>query len=138
MVLLFAALAAACAGGGSATPADLGAGSVEVRVWNRSDRTIAVYARWQTQPRVRLGQLSGNRRGTFTTAVRGPRLAISWDVVSGSPPPATAPAGAGFPRVADAPGEPVCGVDVQSGDRIEWTIDQSARGCTYVRLEPDF
>jgi hypothetical protein len=87
---------------------------------------------------VRLGQLSGGRRAVFTTALRGPRLALSWDVVSGSPPPGTAAAGAAFPQVADQPGDPACPVDVQDGDRVEWTIDVNARGCSYVRMDPAF
>lgn len=136
-VLLGLVLASGCAsaGGGGSTE-DLSAGSVEVNVWNRSDRTITVFARWQNSPRVRLGQLSGGRRAAFTTALRGPRLAISWDVVSGSPPPGTAPQGAAFPQVADQPGNPACPVDVGDGDRIEWTIDVNAQGCSYLRMDP--
>jgi len=136
-VLLGLVLASGCASaGGGGSSEDLSAGSVEVNLWNRSDRTLTVYARWANAPRVRLGQLSGGRRAVFTTALRGPRLAISWDVVSGSPPPGTAAAGAAFPQVADQPGNPACPVDVQDGDRVEWTIDVNARGCTYVRLDP--
>ena len=137
LVLLGLVLASGCASaGGGGTAEDFGAGSVEVNVWNRSDRTLTVFARWQNAPRVRLGQLSGGRRGVFTTGVRGPRLAISWDVVSGSPPPATAGVGADFPQVADQPGDPACPVDVQDGDRVEWQIDVNARSCSYTRLDP--
>ena len=137
--LLGLVLAAGCASaGGGGSSDDFGAGSVEVNVWNRSDRTLTVFARWANAPRVRLGQLSGGRRAAFTTGLRGPRLAISWDVVSGSPPAQTAPTGAAFPGVGDSPGNPQCPVDVQDGDIIEWTIDVNARGCTYVRLEPAF
>jgi len=136
-VLLGLVLASGCAsGGGGGSSQDLSAGSVEVNIWNRSDRTITVFARWQNAPRQRLGQLSGGRRAVFTTALRGPRLAISWDIVSGSPPPATAGAGADFPQVADQPGDPLCPVDVQDGDRVEWTIGVNARGCSYLRLDP--
>lgn len=136
-VLLGIVLAGGCAsagGGGSAD--DLSNGAVEVNIWNRSDRTITVFARWQSQPRVRLGQLSGSRRAVYTTGLRGPRMSISWDIVSGSPPPATAGLGADFPQVADSPGDPQCPVDVQAGDRIEWTIGVNARSCQYVRLDP--
>jgi hypothetical protein len=136
-VLLGIVLASGCASaGGGGSSEDLSNGAVEVNIWNRSDRTITVFARWQSQPRVRLGQLSGGRRGVYTTGLRGPRMAISWDVVSGSPPPATAGVGAAFPQVADSPGDPQCAVDVQDGDRIEWQIDVNARGCQYVRLDP--
>jgi hypothetical protein len=27
-------------------------------------------------------------------------------------------------------------VNVSAGDRVEWTIDNTGRGCTYVRLDP--
>jgi hypothetical protein len=60
-------------------------------------------------------------------------MAISWDVVSGTPP-----AGTGvdfFPSVADDPGEPQCAVDVSAGDRVEWTIANDTRSCSYVRLD---
>jgi len=81
-------------------------------------------------------EISGSRRATYTSAVRGPNVAISWDIVSGSPPPPTAAAGAAFPRVADGTGNPQCLVDVGAGDRIEWTIDNSGTRCTFVRLDP--
>jgi hypothetical protein len=137
-VMLGVALSSGCAsGGGSGSQDDSITGSVEVTIWNRSDRTLMAYARWGNAPRVRLGQLSGTRRGTYTTPVRGPTMAISWDIVSGSPPPATAGAGAPFPVVADGTGNPVCPVSVQAGDRVEWTIDNTGRGCTYVRLDPN-
>jgi hypothetical protein len=113
---------------------DSGAGSVEMQVWNRSDQTLTVFARWGNAPRLRLGNLSGGRRGSFVAYIQGPRVAISWDVLSGRPPAST---GAGFfPAVADGPGEPQCGVDVQAGDRIEWTIGINSRSCSYVRMEP--
>jgi hypothetical protein len=132
------ALTSACAsGGGGASADELAAGSVEMRLWNRSDRSMTVYARWGNAPRQRLGQLSGSRRATFTSAVRGPNVAISWDVV-GSPPSPTAGAGAAFPRVADGNGSPQCLVDVAAGDRIEWTIDNTGNRCTFVRLDPVF
>jgi len=138
-LLIFGVSLSGCAsgGGGGSSSDEAGASSsVEVSIWNRSDRTLAAYARWGNAPRVRLGQLSGTRRGTFSTPVRGPTLAISWDIVSGSPPPATAGAGAAFPVVADGTGAPLCPVNVSAGDRVEWTIDNTGRGCTYVRLDP--
>lgn len=139
LVIFGLSLTSGCAsGGGGSTASDevVPQGAVEMRIWNRSDRTIQIFARWGNAPRVRLGQLSGTSRRTYTSAVRGPIVAISWDVVSGSPPPATAGAGAAFPRVADEPGNPQCGVNVEAGDRVEWTIDNTGRGCSYVRLDP--
>lgn len=135
--ILCAVLSTGCAsGGGSASDGPPPEGSLEVQIWNRSQRTIDVFARWQSSPRVRLGQLAGNRRRTFTTGVRGPTMAISWDIVSGTPPSATAGAGAAFPRVADGTGNPMCPVQVEAGDRVEWTIEIGAEACSYVRLDP--
>lgn len=128
------AAVAGCAGGGGGDVEDMGMGAIEMQFWNRSDETMVVFARWGTAPRVRLGQISGGRRATYQTAVRGPRVAISWDIVSATPPPGT---GVGFfPRVADAPTDPQCGVDVVPGDRVEWTIEVNARACSYLRLDP--
>jgi len=137
-VLLGVALLAGCAGGGGGSEPVDPSQAIEVNIWNRSDRTIAVFARWQNAPRVRLGQLSGNSRRVFLTAAQGPRMAISWDIVSGSPPPGTAPAGAAFPQVADSPGNPQCAVDVTAGDRVEWTIANDGRTCSFIRLDPGF
>jgi hypothetical protein len=133
--VLCVALTSACAGGGGGGQVeDMGMGSVEMQFWNRSDETMIVFARWGNAPRVRLGQISAGRRATYQTAVRGPRVAISWDVVSATPPPGT---GVGFfPRVADAPTDPQCPVDVAAGDRVEWTIGVQAQSCSYVRLDP--
>jgi hypothetical protein len=141
VALLSVALASGCAGGGAGTasssPADLFAGgNVELNVWNRSDRVLIAFARWGSSPRVRLGQLSAGRRGSYVTDVRGPTVAISWDVVSGTPPPATAGAGAPFPAVADGTGSPQCEISVGPGDRIEWTIASSGQSCSSVRLDP--
>ena len=138
------ALTAGCAssGGGGGGPAgeDQGQGTVEMQVWNRSDQTLVVFARWGNAPRVRLGNLSGGARGTYTAYVQGPQVGISWDVMSGRPPAGTAAAGSfgttGFPDVADGPGSPQCGVQVQASDRFEWTISVNSRTCTYVRLDP--
>jgi len=138
LVVLGLSLTSGCAGGGGGGEQLAPGESVEMQVWNRSDRTMTVFARWGNAPRVRLGQLSGSRRGTYTSAVRGPTVAISWDIVSGSPPPATAGAGAPFPTVADGTGSPQCAVNVDAGDRVEWTIDNTGRSCTYVRLDPAF
>jgi len=147
-VALFAvlglALSTGCAssGGGGGGPAgeDMGQGTVEMQVWNRSDQTMAVFARWGNAPRVRLGNLSGGSRGTYNAYIQGPLLGISWDVMSGRPPAGTGAAGSfgtdGFAQVADGPGSPQCGVDVDAGDRIEWTISVNSRSCTYVRLDP--
>ena len=136
--LLFAVLCvaftSACAGGGGGDVEDMGAGSVEMQFWNRSDETMVLFARWGNAPRVRLGQISPGRRATYQTEVRGPRVAISWDIVSATPPPGT---GIGFfPRVADAPTDPQCPVDVVAGDRVEWTIGVNAQSCSYIRLDP--
>lgn len=134
------ALASACAGGGGNDVEDMGMGTVEMQFWNRSDETMVVFARWGSAPRVRLGQISAGRRATYRTAVRGPSVAISWDIQTATPPPATGPAGgfgtSGFPDVADAPTDPQCPVDVEAGDRVEWTIDTQARSCSYLRLDP--
>lgn len=130
------AFTSSCAGGGGGNVEDIGMGSIEMQIWNRSDETVAVFARWGNAPRVRIGQLSGNRRGTYVTAVRGPNVGISWDVVSATPPSGTAPAGAAFPQVADTPGTPQCIVNVDAGDRVEWTIAINAGSCSYVRLDP--
>ncbi|MDH3206975.1 MAG: hypothetical protein OEO79_10200 [Gemmatimonadota bacterium] len=132
-------LVSGCAGGGGggSSAEEIGPeGSVEMRFWNRSDRTLIAFARWGAGPRVRLGQMSGGRRATYTTAVRGPTLAISWDIISGSPPPATAGAGAAFPQVADGTGDPQCPVNVSAGDRVEWTIGNTGTTCSYIRLDP--
>ena len=107
-----------------------------MRFWNRSDRTLIAFARWSNAPRIRLGQLSAGRRATYFTEVRGPTVAISWDIVSGTPPAGTARAGAPFPEVADGTGDPLCPVSVQAGDRVEWTIEFNGRSCNYVRLDP--
>lgn len=149
IVTLFAvfgvALMSGCAssgGGGGGGPAgeDMGQGTVEMQVWNRSTQTLTVFARWGNAPRVRLGSLSGSRRGTYMAYVQGPLLGISWDVVTGRPPAATGGPGGfgtdGFPDVADGPGSPQCGVDVEAGDRVEWTIGNNSRTCTYVRMDP--
>ncbi|MGD8728428.1 MAG: hypothetical protein PVJ80_10875 [Gemmatimonadota bacterium] len=140
LALLCVGLASACAGGGGNDVEDLGMGSVEMQIWNRSDETMIVFARWGSAPRVRLGQVAGGRRGTYRTAVRGPTVAISWDIVSATPPAATGPAGSfgtsGFPDVADAPTDPQCPVDMEPGERVEWTIGVNAQSCSYVRLDP--
>jgi hypothetical protein len=139
LAVLGVALLSGCAsggGGGSSGPAgeDQGLGTIEMQIWNRSDQTVAVFARWGNAPRVRLGNLSGSRRGSYTVYVQGPLVGISWDVMSGRPPAGT---GAGFfPDVADGPGSPQCGVDVEAGDRIEWTIAADSYRCTYVRMDP--
>jgi hypothetical protein len=65
-------------------------------------------------------------------------MAISWDIISGSPPAGTARAGADFPDVADGNGPPLCAVSVQAGDRIEWTIETNGTRCSYIRLDPAF
>ncbi|MGD8287321.1 MAG: hypothetical protein PVJ80_10870 [Gemmatimonadota bacterium] len=133
--VLCAALASACAGGGGGVE-DMGMGSVEMQFWNRSDETMIVFARWGNAPRVRLGQISAGRRATYQTGVRGPTVAISWDIVSATPPPGT---GVGFfPRVADAPTDPQCPVDIVAGERVEWTIGVNAQSCSYLRLDPAF
>ena len=131
-------LVSGCAGGsgGSSSEGIRPEESLDMMFWNRSDRTLIAFARWGNAPRVRLGQMSGGRRATYTTDIRGPSVAISWDIVSGSPPPATAGAGAAFPQVADGTGDPQCPVNVQAGDRVEWTIGSNARSCSYVRVDP--
>lgn len=131
--MLGVGLVSACASGGG-NAEDVGMGTVEAQIWNRSDETVVIFARWGNAPRSRLGQLSGGRRGTYRTAVRGPTMAISWDVVTARPPAGT---GMGFfPPVADSPGDPQCPVDVNAGERVEWTIAVGARSCSYVRLDP--
>lgn len=143
LTMLFAilgvVLASGCAsagggGGGGPVGRDNGLGTIEMQVWNRSDETVAVYARWGNAPRIRLGQLSANRRGTYLAYVQGPVAAISWDVMSARPPAGT---GVGFfPPVADSPGDPQCGVEVSAGEAIEWTIQSNSRTCDYIRLDP--
>lgn len=137
VLLIALVFSTGCASGGGGGSSDIDPSqAIEVNIWNRSDRTIDVFARWQNAPRVRLGQLTGNRRRVFLTPVQGPRMAISWDILSGTPPAGTAPAGADFPQVADSPGDPQCAVDVTPGDRIEWTIATNGRSCSYIRLDP--
>lgn len=146
LALLGVAVASGCAssggGGGDGGPVgvDRGRGTIQMLIWNRSDETVEVFARWGNN-RARLGRLNGNRRGTYLAYVQGPEVAISWDVLTARPPAATG-AGGGtgfggtFPDVADSPGTPQCVVDTSAGDRLEWTIETNSRSCTQIRLDP--
>lgn len=140
LAILGVALTSGCAssgsGGGNDGPvgSDAGRGTIEMQIWNRSNETVEVFARWGNN-RARLGRLNGNRRGAYLAYVQGPVVAISWDVLTARPPAPTALGGA-FPDVADSPGDPQCPVDVSAGERLEWTIEPDSRNCTRIRLEP--
>ena len=138
--IAFMAFVSACASSGSAggddgpVGSDRGRGTIQMLIWNRSDETVEVFARWGNN-RARLGRLRGNRRGTYLAYVQGPVVAISWDVLTARPPAATA-FGGDFPDVADSPGDPQCPLDTSGGDRLEWTIEADSRTCSYIRLDP--
>jgi len=121
-------------GGNDGGPAgtDNGLGTIQMEVWNRSSETVTVFARWGNAPRVRLGNLSRNRRGSYVAFIQGPLVGISWDVQSGRAPP---PTGALTPSITNNSVGPQCGVDVENGDHIEWRISQNGFGCTYTRME---
>jgi len=136
------ACASSGGGGGGDGPvgSDTGRGTIQMLIWNRSDETVEVFARWGNN-RARLGRLNGNARGTYLAYVQGPVVAISWDVLTARPPAATGfgggtGLGGSFPDVADSPGTPQCAVDTSAGDRLEWTIESDSRSCSYVRLDP--